>query len=152
MIRRRQLFRHDPDRGVFGDCHRTAIGCLLDMEPETVPHFGEKALAAQQRGEAYDWKPDIEAFLNAHGYTQADVLFGGATVEDLFSFMASRNPDVRYLLGGTSPRGRHHTVICRGGAFEWDPHPDDAFLVRPMEHGYWEVTFLLPLSMRGEAA
>ena len=152
MIRRRQLFMHDPDNGVFGDCHRTAIACLLDMEPEQVPHVGQLAFEAQRRGEPYEWRVEVEKFLNEHGYTQADVLFPGATIEDLFSFMEDRNPAVRYLLGGTSARGRHHTVVCVGGAFEWDPHPDSTFLVKPMEHGYWEVTFLLPLAMRAEPA
>ena len=29
---------HDAD-GNPGDCYRTAIACLLDLEPESVPHF-----------------------------------------------------------------------------------------------------------------
>jgi hypothetical protein len=152
VIRRRQLFMHDPDNGVFGDCHRAAIACVLDMEPEQVPHFAELAFAAEQRGEQYDWREDVERFLNAHGLTQADVQFGGATIDELFDYMEYRNPKIRYLLGGMSPRGTHHTVICVGNTFEWDPHPSDGFLVGPMEHGFWEVTFLLPLAMRAEVA
>ena len=35
----KQLHKHDPDNGVWGDCHRTAIGCLLDIEPELIPNF-----------------------------------------------------------------------------------------------------------------
>lgn len=29
----KQLFRHHPEQGIFGDCHRTAIACMLDLEP-----------------------------------------------------------------------------------------------------------------------
>ena len=37
----KQLYRHDPENGVWGDCYRTAWACLLDLEPEDVPHFCE---------------------------------------------------------------------------------------------------------------
>jgi hypothetical protein len=28
----KQLFRHKPDEGVFGDCFRTAIACILELD------------------------------------------------------------------------------------------------------------------------
>ena len=37
----KQLNEHNPDEGVYGDCYRTAIGCLLNIPPEFVPHFCE---------------------------------------------------------------------------------------------------------------
>ena len=148
MIRRKQLFSHNPAAGFYGDCHRTAIACLLDMEPQDVPHFAEKGFEAEARGEEYDWRADVERFLNANGLTQIDVNW--SDLDAFFSYMDFSNPDVLYLLGGTSPRGTHHTVICRGGGFEWDPHQSNEFVAKPLGHGLYTATFLLPLSMKGE--
>src|SRR5437879_5835280 len=35
----KQRFQHDPDGGVWGDCHRTAIACALGLPRDEVPHF-----------------------------------------------------------------------------------------------------------------
>jgi hypothetical protein len=148
MIKQHQMFRHDPDSGVYGDCHRTAIACLLDIHPEEVPHFGQTTMEAKKRGETHDWVADVERFLNSRGLTQVDVVYSGVTLDDLFRFMRARNPHTLYLLGGSSPRGSDHTIICRGGEFEWDPHPDGGFVIGPMSNGLFEVSFLLPISMK----
>ena len=39
MTPQKQMFLHDPDNGVWGDCQRTAIACILDRDVEDVPHF-----------------------------------------------------------------------------------------------------------------
>lgn len=145
-----QRHRHDPDNNVYGDCHRTAIACLLDLEPEEVPHFGQLFQEAKDRGERPVWGEEVEAWLNSRGLTQVDVVFS-PDLDGMFNFMQQRNPLTYYLLGGTSPRGSDHTVICRGGGFEWDPHPDGGFLVGPMSHEYYEVSFILPLAMKAQA-
>lgn len=146
MIRHRQLFRHRPENGIYGDCHRTAIACLLDLDPMDVPHFYLAKVEAQARGETYDWEAEVERFLNARGFTQAHVNFT-CTLEELFTYMGAVNPRTLYLLGGESARGVNHTVICRGGAFEWDPHPDSSFISGPLDNGFFTATFLLPASM-----
>jgi hypothetical protein len=38
MTPHKQRFRHDPANGIYGDCWRTAIACLLDIQPEEIPH------------------------------------------------------------------------------------------------------------------
>lgn len=151
MIRHRQLFRHEPENGIYGDCHRTAIACLLDLQPQDVPHFYDLQVQATQRGEKYEWRSEVEKFLNAKGFTQADISYA-STLDDLFAYMGAVNPRTLYLLGGTSVRGANHTVICRGGGFEWDPHPDSNFVNGPLDNGFFEVTFLLPISMLADAA
>lgn len=138
----RQLIQHTPDSGLTGDCHRTAIACILDLEPESVPHFFKDGLRPE-----VDWRADVEAYLNSIGYTQADVMFG-APLPELFQYMQDRNPSTLYLMGGVSLRDTPHTVVCLGGTFFHDPHPGDVFLSRPFDHGYWEITFILPLSMK----
>lgn len=147
MIRHMQRFRHDPAKGQYGDCHRTAIACLLDLDPESVPHFYEEKVQAEARGENYHWRDEVERFLNTRGFTAVDITFG-CDLPELFRFMETWNPQTLYLLGGSSPRRFNHTVICCGGGFEWDPHPDAEFVDSPLDSGYFEITFLLPISMK----
>ncbi|MGE8281112.1 MAG: hypothetical protein ACN6O2_11810 [Stenotrophomonas sp.] len=149
MIRRHQLFRHEPHNEIFGDCHRTALGCLLDLEPWQVPHFTQLANTVP----GYEWEAGQAAFLASMGLCSADVLFGGdGPIEGVFDFMQSRNPKAYYLLGGRSPRGTNHTVVCCGGGYAWDPHPDGGFLVGPLSNGFYEITFLMPLAMQFQEA
>lgn len=149
MIRRHQLFRHEPHNDIYGDCHRTAVACLLDKEPWEVPHFTQLAYTVA----GYDWERGQAEYLATQGLCSVDVIFGGdTTLEDIFRFMQTRNPSAYYLLSGFSPRGTNHTVVCCGGGYEWDPHPDAGFLVGPMTTGYYEITFLMPLAMRLQEA
>jgi hypothetical protein len=95
MKPQKQLFRHEPHNGIYGDCH---------------------------------------------------------TLEELLRYQGATNPDAYYLMGGCSPRGTNHTVICLGGGLEWDPHPDGGFLVGPLDHGFWEITYFVPLALTKVAA
>lgn len=155
MVRNKQLFRHEPEKGIYGDCHRTALACILNLKPEDSPHFigeYERREWLKKQGhemEVYVWQDEQEEWLNKLGYTTVDVCWDGAVeLEQLFNFMRARNPEVFYMLGGTSPRGTNHSVVCYGGGYEWDPHPDGGFLVGPLDNGCWEITFLLPLIVK----
>ena len=148
MTPHHQLFRHDPENGVFGDCHRTAIACLLDMHPSEVPHFAEENLRAEALGNTdYDWTEHVAAWLAQLGLASVDVIYD-ATLENVLAAVAHRNPRAYYLLGGQSVRGTNHTVVGCGGEIAWDPHPDGGGLIGPLSHGYYEVTFIVPLSMQ----
>lgn len=148
MIRRKQLFRHQPHLDLLGDCHRTAIACLLDKEPWEVPHFYQKELTTPR----YDPEKEIAKFLATHGLMGIDIHFNGeAGLEGVFGYMDMWNPDVYYILGGVSPRGTNHSVICRGGGFEWDPAKDGGFLVGPLDNNYFRLTFFTSLAMRAPA-
>ena len=144
MIERKQLYRHEPWNEIYGDCHRTAFACLLGLEPHEVPHFA--LLHTTTPG--YDVDVEIEKWLRTLGLAQVDILYSGK-LEDVFGFMGARNPDALYLLGGTSPRGTNHTVVCQGGGFRWDPAQAGGYLVGPLDHGFYEVTFLVPVGMMG---
>lgn len=149
MMRHKQMYLHNPEQLQFGDCHRTAFACLLNIPVEDSPHFigeYERRKAADPDDESYNWQQHQEEWLNGLGYTTADISYDGTQpLESLFQYMHARNPEILYLLGGESPRGTNHTVVCRGGGFEHDPHPDGGFIVGPMDNGMYEVTFILPL-------
>jgi hypothetical protein len=141
MIKRHQLFLHEPHNEIWGDCHRTAIACLLDKEPWEVPHFGQLHATTPN----YDWRAAEREYLATLGLAMFDVVFGD--LESAFRFMDGWNYDIYYLMGGMSPRGTNHTVVCRGGEFYWDPHPAGGFLVGPMDCDFYQITVLIPLSM-----
>jgi len=138
----KQRFRHRPELGEFGDCHRTALACLLELEPEDIPNFGQW----------YDYnvhgsrfQNECAAFLASRGLKVVDVAYN-CTLEDMLTTLGSLNPDAYYLLGGQSRTGLNHTVVGKGGAIIWDPSLDDAGIVGPCQPAgmYW-VSYLVDL-------
>src|SRR5581483_4068025 len=69
----KQLNRHRPQEGIYGDCHRTAIACVLDMDAKDVPHF----MDGKHDCDADDAYKAVESWLNARGFTHINVLFSG---------------------------------------------------------------------------
>jgi len=165
MIPHIQIYRHEPDRMQFGDCHRTALASLLNLDrPQDAPHFigmYERIAAIKAAGpghpdwekidpdSTYDWEVEQEKWLNSIGYTLATVQFNGdVPIADLFAYMDRFNPSLYYLLSGMSPRGTNHTLVACGGAFAHDPHPDGGNLIAPMDNGMWELGILSPIAMK----
>ena len=143
MTPHKQLFRHNPEQGVYGDCFRTAIGCLLDLAPVDVPHFAEGTDSGR---EALD---RAAVWLKHRDLAMFTVAFGGETpVADVLAHMGVMNPGVYYLLSGTSRNGTNHTVVAHGGEIVHDPALDDSGIVGPMDHGMFLVEVLIPLSQK----
>ena len=141
----KQLFRHDPANGVWGDCHRTAIACLLDLEPSDVPHFMEGDPTAEE----FDRR--VAIFLLDRGYVQANFWFEGS-LESVIDVMTKNGGGVYYLLGGTSRNGTAHTVVCGPGGIAHDPAQDNSGIVGPLDNGYYCITLLVPIQFVGKAA
>lgn len=141
MIYNKQLYYHRPAQGTVGDCHRTAIACMLDLQPDEVPHFmkdhWEDPVTAHQ---------EFSKFLASRGLAQVNVIYE-CTLEQLLHSLGTMNPYARYLLGGRSANGTNHTVVARGKQIEWDPSMDDSGIVGPCDDGYFWVTWLIPISM-----
>lgn len=139
----KQRFRHQPDKGIYGDCHRTALACLLDMEPEQVPHFGEMMFVhgTEAASEAE------ELWLNKQGLSQVFVPYSVDTLDNLLLHLASINPRAYYLLGGTSKNGVGHTVVGCGGKLIWDPAQDNSGIVGPMSDGFFWISYFLPVAL-----
>lgn len=154
MIKQKQLFRHRPSEGEIGDCHRTALACLLDLHPSEVPHFGEMTWDVE-RGkfeEGSRFHDLVGEFLASKGLAAVDVVYD-APLDCVLRAQAHINPRAYYLLGGQSATGVNHTVICRGGEIHWDPGQDDPGIVAPCQpDGLYWVTYLVPLAFMSEAA
>lgn len=145
MIERKQLFIHRPEEGVYGDCHRTAIACLLDLEPGQVPHF------LHDNCGGVEFERRVDEYLRGHGLTQVTIAYM-ASLEQVLSCLELTARGVYYLFGGMSRTGCGHTVIGCGGELVWDPSLTDAGIVGPMPDDMYWVTFLVPLRFKRAAA
>lgn len=140
MKPQKQLNRHRPGHGIYGDCHRTAIAIILDMDAADVPHYMD-ALASPDAAKAHD---RYEEWLNARGIVTINVVFPGETrLCDVLTTIEAANPRSRpvFILGGQSKNGCDHSVVCCDGEIACDPSQDGSGIVGPCSDGYFWVTF-----------
>lgn len=138
----KQANRHDPANGLHGDCHRTCLAMMLDMERDAVPNYAEQA------GE--DWilfHQLFEDWLNTKGYATFNIAFA-ADFDDVMRTMRHMNPGTFYLLGGTSRNGTGHSVVCINNKILADPSLDNSGIVGPMSDGYFYITILIPANQK----
>lgn len=141
MIKQKQLFRHNPDAGTFGDCHRTVLACLLDLPHDQVPHFAERHFLDIEA-----WNAAEKAFLASHGLASITAWYQGDTpLQQVLDGVGLYNQEIYYILGGTSRGGTNHSVIGLGNKIEWDPSLDDTGIIGPMDNGCYGITYLVPL-------
>lgn len=139
MIKQKQLNRHDPENGIIGDCHRTALACLLDM-----PTFFVQHVNVEQWEDAGKFWEHFRRVLEDLGYVEAK-FYHHQSLEWLFRTMQRDNPSLYYILGGNSRNGTGHSVIAKGNQIVWDPALDDSGIVGPLEDGFYSVSLLVPL-------
>lgn len=139
MTPHKQLHRHDPAAGVYGDCCRTVYACLLDKHPSEVPHFAERHwndLEAGQRAE--------DEYLESQGLRLIRIVYPGdeSTLSRVHAWAKYWMPGMYYVLSGTSRNGTDHVVICCDGEIIHDPAQDDSGVVGPCSDGnYWVYLF-----------
>lgn len=110
----KQLIKHDPDNGAYGDCHRTCIASLLNIRPEDVPHFCDHS--------ANDWKERQRDWLASHGLITAAIpISGDFDLAWLLESLRNVSPGVPFILGGTSSLGCNHSVVVMDGVIASDP-------------------------------
>lgn len=140
FTRFQQSIIHDPTNNQFGDCHRTAIACVLNVDPQTIPNFNEGLSDDPADGPLFDAR--VSLYLEKNGYTQTEILFN-----DLNGALASTRGRVTALLGARSSSGLcNHSWIIHNGKVAHDPIHGEPMVPRePMNNGYFSVTFLIPL-------
>jgi len=141
MKHHKQLVKHDPANGTHGDCFRTILACLLDLEPLEVPHFYESGVveAGQRR---------VARWLAARGLTLVALPFD-LSVNEVLGMMGVVNPRTLYMLCGRSPRGVNHVVIAHGGEIIHDANPVGGGLVSPCDDGFVWVELLVSKEVHG---
>lgn len=141
MIKQKQLFRHKPAEGIYGDCHRTVIACLLNKMPEEVPNFGIHV------GNATAFHKAVDEYLATQDLAIVEIPYND-TLENILNAQVATNKNSYFLLAGESKTGVNHSVIGYGGAIEWDPSLDDSGIVGPCDDGYYWISHLVPLFMK----
>jgi hypothetical protein len=151
MKPQKQLFRHRPSEGTYGDCHRTAIAIVLDLDAADVPHF----MDGKDGGNADKAHDACEAWLNARGITTINILFSGEVpLSELLNTVAACNPRGRpvFILGGKSRNEVNHSVVCCDGEIVCDPSLDDSGIVGPCSDGFYWLTFFGHLDATADPA
>lgn len=149
MIPQKQLYRHRPEVGEIGDCHRTVLACLLNLNPLEVPHFGEMDWDIENKcfKEDGSFHRYVKDYLYTKGLTTIDILFD-CTLENVLQHLGCINPNIYYILGGISNNSVNHSVIGCGGEIIWDPGIDNPGIIGPCKpDGYYWVTYLVPILM-----
>ena len=144
MLFNKQLFKHNPENGIIGDCHRTAIACILNLQPEDVPHFmGEFWLEDVANGTCKANKA-FDDWLESKNLLIANTPYE-CSLEVLLECQSVQNPKAIYILGGTSKNGTNHSVVAKGGEIIWDPAIDSSDIVGPMDDGFYWVSYLVSI-------
>lgn len=147
MIPQKQLNLHKPTEGIWGDCYRTCIACLLDMAPADVPHFYDGPDIEAEREER---RAARDAWLHGRGFSLVTVGFD-CDLRDLLRVMEHNNPGTYYILAGFSRTGVNHVVIACGGEIVHDPSLTDGGIIGRCDDGYHWVEFLVPIAMKAAA-
>lgn len=136
----KQLFLHDPENGIYGDCMRTAVACLLGIPADYIPHFNDRS----------DGRDDdtvtrmYNNWMRSRGLACITTYYQGT--EDLETVQINANMHsfgLPYMLSGTSRTGVDHVVICHKGKIIWDPSKTDAGIVGPLKSGLWLIEYLV---------
>jgi hypothetical protein len=135
-----QAIRHLESDGQFGDCHRTCIAMILDLDRDEVPHFMDgvpnndpadsPACLAAEAAE--------RAWLAQRRLTPVYVAYDGRTTfDDLMGVLAVTVKDTAVILGCTSTNGTNHSVVYYQGTIY---NPNLNAIAGPMNDGMWWVT------------
>lgn len=149
MRQHKQAFRHDPARGLYGDCFRTAVACVLEVPRDDVPHVfydGCDGRTADKR---------MNSWLAERGLMQFVVAYDGKDMsleQVLTPVNCATGGDPEYLLYGQSKNGTDHVVVCKGNKIAWDPAIDESGIVGPCLDGYWWLVFIGVTRPTGKAA
>ena len=119
MTPHKQLIKHDPENGRFGDCYRTCVAAILNMQPEDVPHFfdgcpdNEQAPAA---GEA------SRAWLAERQLVEINIAYDGSVGLDVVLATTGHHCfGAPMILTGQSRLGVNHCVVIMDGKIVCDP-------------------------------
>lgn len=148
-----QANRHDEAAGVYGDCHRTCLAMILDMDRDDVPHFmhGVPNAAGPDHPESVRCQREQAEWLAGMGLAVAELPFAGSIdLQQVLDQTARTCSGVAAILGCTSVAGFGHSVVIMDGEV-WNPagRGRDG-ITGPMamaepgwEAGAWWVTFLV---------
>ena len=128
-----QLIKHNSTQGQFGDCYRTALACILDMEPEEVPDYSNNESFAELTNE----------WLLEKGLKRFSIAYSGENYRDLICDMSINNSGIYYLLFAQSPSKTNHCYVCLNDDIIHDPSGRDETPIGPCDDGYFWIEVLV---------
>lgn len=126
--------------GQSGDCHRTCIAMILNMDRDEVPHFMVNVPPRCPPDDPRS-KESVQLeleWLAQHGLTVVNVPFPGDTdIAHLLESLSVLANDAPVVLGCSAPNGNHSVVVWRGEIY----NPTNGVIVGPQElTGFWWLT------------
>jgi hypothetical protein len=136
-MQRQRFARH---AGLVGDCHRTCIAMILNMNRDDVPHFMAK-LTPDMPADHPLCKEAEQAeikWLRPYGLVPVNVAYPGETpLETVLELTKQLMHGAPVILGCRSGNGCNHSVVIWDGRVY---NPNDGFIAGPMNDGYWWLT------------
>lgn len=139
MRLQKQLFRHDPTNEIWGDCFRTCIAIILDLDAADVPHFLDCTATPDQA----DRDRHEKEWLASQGFVIIRVPVDGSAELESVLMMAGQASPMPYILSGMSRTPANHCVVCQGDQIVCDPSLTDSGIVGPMDSGQYWVEWLV---------
>lgn len=134
-----QRIKHDPKNGQWGDCYQTAIACLLDMDPEDVPHF--------MHGDSENAYKKTSEWLRGRGYNRFTMPYFTYNIQLILDIMKVNNENIYYFIQGKSSVGANHIFIGLNDKIVHDPSGRNETPYGPCDEGYYWVEVLVPLQV-----
>ena len=116
-------FLHLPKKGIYGDCLRTCLACILDKPLDDIPNFmeGIKRGGLNSTMQVLDKNRE---WLSKENKTLFFFIIPVQTQDAALSYIGHFNSTNRWILnGGTKDKGINHSVCCYGNKIEHDPAP-----------------------------
>jgi hypothetical protein len=135
------MFKHDPANGIYGDCWRTVIACLLDKPVDTIQHEHKPYDGGEQTA-------IVRGYLQGLGLDLFTIAYEIKTLEDVQSvmdIMQANNPRVYYMMSGMSRTGVNHVVICKGDKIVHDTSLTNSGIIGPQDNGQLLIEIIVGL-------
>ena len=140
ITRQEQRYRHQPEKGIYGDCLRTCVAMLLDRRRDEIPHWLDK-------GDVDGWDEERDRWMELQGLWFIEIPYTGEGIQadHIARVRLEMNPGVPFMLTGKSPRLTNHCVVIDGNGDIHDPHPDRIPghpIIAPGEDGLYWASYL----------
>lgn len=128
---RQLILDHNIEAGRYGDCFRTCIAILIEVDAAEVPHFVEQAYQHGYGNDSSYADRLAKRWLNERGYAMMSIHLRGDAPHEQFAELTAGMP---FMLTGKSPRYPDicHCVIAQYGPFViWCPTTAKASQIEP---------------------
>lgn len=142
-----QAFEHCPEKGTYGDCHRTSIAMCLGLDRDEVPAPTAESFVSGETFNAFyrEWfeKNNISVLSFS---VEADSPEKALEILTDICFAYSTK-GLPFVFSGTAPRGTDHSVAVINGKV-YDPHRSGDGITGPATNTQNAYAALFPIWRR----